>query len=97
MAERAIADLLAQPVNSFLRWWGQHTCRHQFVRARFEDGGYGLRCMHCLRPYPTTWNDLVGSGRAPEPAAAEATLIPFPLPNSERLAPHHTGAMQVAS
>lgn len=39
------------------RW----ACHHQWVRARWEDGSYGLRCSSCMKAYPTTWNDILAA------------------------------------
>lgn len=42
-----------------LRWLTQLTCSHHWVRARWPDGSYGLRCSACMKPYPVTWNALM--------------------------------------
>lgn len=34
--------------------------RHEWLRARFEDGSYGLRCAVCQKPYPVKLSALVG-------------------------------------
>lgn len=47
----------------FLDWllnlWARAWCGHHFVRTRWDDGSYGLRCEFCLKPYPVTWNDVL--------------------------------------
>lgn len=42
-----------------IRWWGQAFCGHHWVRARWDDGSYGMRCQYCLKPYAYTWNDVI--------------------------------------
>ncbi|MGH9417189.1 MAG: hypothetical protein ACRD01_11225 [Terriglobales bacterium] len=45
--------------------WQRWTCAHQWVRARWEDGTYGLRCSRCMKPYSRTWNELVEAAPGP--------------------------------
>lgn len=47
-------------VSGIVMGWQKLACRHQWVRARWEDGSYGFRCAACMKPYPRTWNDIVG-------------------------------------
>lgn len=42
-----------------LNLWVRAWCSHHWVRTRWDDGSYGLRCEHCLKPYPVTWNDVL--------------------------------------
>lgn len=42
-----------------IRWLTQLTCSHHWVRARWSDGSYGLRCSACMKPYAVTWNELL--------------------------------------
>ncbi|MGH9393894.1 MAG: hypothetical protein ACRD1E_06965 [Terriglobales bacterium] len=44
------------------------SCSHRWVRARWDDGTYGLRCAACMRPYRRSWDEPL----APAPAAAPA-------------------------
>ncbi|HUX68359.1 MAG TPA: hypothetical protein VMV31_12805 [Terriglobales bacterium] len=53
--------------------FGHWVCNHRWVRARWQDGSYGLRCAQCMKAYPRTWNELIA---APEPAPPAA---PAPL------------------
>lgn len=34
------------------------SCRHHFIRARFESGEYGLRCEYCSKPHRNTWEKI---------------------------------------
>ncbi|HVB40489.1 MAG TPA: hypothetical protein VNE83_06285 [Terriglobales bacterium] len=47
--------LLASMLGEWQRW----TCSHQWVRARWDDGSYGLRCAQCMKPYARTWNEII--------------------------------------
>jgi hypothetical protein len=46
-------------LETLLSDWQRWTCGHRWVRARWADGSYGLRCAHCMKPYPRTWNDIL--------------------------------------
>lgn len=46
-------------VNGMVAGWQRLACRHQWVRARWEDGSYGYRCAACMRKYPRTWDEIV--------------------------------------
>ncbi|MGH9475568.1 MAG: hypothetical protein ACRD1C_04475 [Terriglobales bacterium] len=52
-------------MEGLLRGWQQHTCGHRWVRARWDNGTYGLRCARCMVAYERTWEDVIG-----QPAAA---------------------------
>ena len=41
-----------------LGWWQRLTCGHHWLRARWDDGSYGFRCAHCMKPYRHTWNEI---------------------------------------
>lgn len=60
-------------LENFFNVWERMTCSHRWVRARWEDGTYGLRCAECMRPYRRTWDDLLApsSGSAAGEAAGE--------------------------
>lgn len=49
----------ARVCGAIWRWYSQLTCSHRWVRARWDDGRYGLRCGACMKLYPMTWNDLL--------------------------------------
>ncbi len=54
-------------VETLLSDWQRWTCNHAWVRARWEDGSYGLRCSRCMKAYPHTWDEIIApSARAPE-------------------------------
>lgn len=57
------------------RW----ACHHQWVRARWEDGTYGLRCSSCMKAYPHTWDDILA---APVTAVKKS---PQAVPEPEQL------------
>jgi hypothetical protein len=40
-------------------WFLQVTCTHKWIRARWPDGSYGLRCQLCMKAYRGTWNSLI--------------------------------------
>lgn len=65
-----------------LRAWQRSICKHRWVRARWEDGSYGLRCAHCMQAYPKTWEDVIGrSGEAaPPPGPPPAPLAELHRP-----------------
>jgi len=46
-------------IENFFNAWERMTCSHHWVRARWEDGTYGLRCAECMRPYRRTWDELL--------------------------------------
>ncbi len=52
-------------------------CRHHYIRARFSNGDYGLRCQHCQRPYIHTWNEILGitSRRKRRPVVSTAQVV----------------------
>lgn len=66
-------------IDGLLRQWQNHTCNHQWVRARWEDGSYGLRCARCMTAYAHTWNEVMGTPTAAAPVAlrvvAAATVL----------------------
>lgn len=66
-------------VELLLRWWSQLWCGHHWVRTRWDDGSYGLRCEHCLKPYPHTWNDLL---QQPVPQYRRMPEFPRPTPRA---------------
>ena len=45
--------------------WRRWTCSHRWVRARWDDGTYGLRCALCMKPYRHTWDEIIGSTPTP--------------------------------
>lgn len=59
-------------VEHLLADWQQWTCKHHWVRARWEDGSYGMRCAQCMKPYSHTWNELVEAEPPRRPASAVA-------------------------
>jgi hypothetical protein len=50
-----------------LRAWQRSTCHHRWLRARWADGTYGLRCARCMMAYPKTWEDVIGRATASAP------------------------------
>ncbi|HXE30650.1 MAG TPA: hypothetical protein VN515_02485 [Terriglobales bacterium] len=73
-------------VETLLSDWQRWTCSHRWVRARWDDGSYGLRCSLCMKPYRHTWDEIIGApaaaarrGLAPQPASA-CTLECEPAP-----------------
>ncbi|MGH9482461.1 MAG: hypothetical protein ACRD1L_10280 [Terriglobales bacterium] len=46
-------------VQGLLSEWQRLMCSHRWVRARWQDGSYGLRCAECMKAYPHTWEDLI--------------------------------------
>ncbi|HVA62762.1 MAG TPA: hypothetical protein VNF74_03475 [Terriglobales bacterium] len=48
---------------------GRWVCSHRWVRARWQDGSYGLRCAQCMKAYPHTWNEIIAGPGTPAPAA----------------------------
>jgi len=71
-------------VNGLLNAWQRSTCSHRWIRARWGDGSYGMRCANCMKPYPRTWDDLIegpraesGSGSAKLARAVEAEFTPL--------------------
>lgn len=71
-------------LTSLLGEWQRWTCSHQWVRARWDDGSYGLRCALCMRPYARTWNEII----AQPPLASLGAPLPasFPSPSAAPLA-----------
>ncbi len=61
-------------VDGILSGWQRIVCHHRWVRARWEDGSYGLRCARCMTAYPRTWDDIVAGDAARTPTAAAARL-----------------------
>jgi hypothetical protein len=57
-------------VAAILGFLAQLTCSHKWVRARFDDGSYGLRCHLCMKAYPRTWDALVAQP-VPKPVVRE--------------------------
>ena len=87
-------------LTSLLGEWQRWTCSHQWVRARWEDGSYGLRCAQCMKPYARTWNEIISqpplaSLGAPSAAPLAASLV-APLAASITVAPIKVTAMPVA-
>ncbi len=61
-------------------WLAQRSCTHHWVRARWDDGTYGLRCQHCMKRHGQTWNQIMDqSVPVPVEAAAAAQTSPIPL------------------
>lgn len=48
------------------------TCHHQWVRARWRDGSYGLRCASCMKAYPHTWDEILAT---PAPGTASPGAV----------------------
>lgn len=46
-------------LENLLSDWQRLTCNHRWVRARWVDGSYGLRCAHCMKAYAHTWNEIL--------------------------------------
>lgn len=65
-------------LSRFATFVGTLTCSHHWVRARWEDGSYGLRCEYCFKRHPQTWNQILAQPASP-PAASR--------PVAERTAP----------
>lgn len=68
-------------VQNLLGDWQRWTCNHQWVRARWQDGSYGLRCSNCMKAYPHTWNEIIGSKPtvcSASTAAIEASVADAP-------------------
>ena len=77
-------------LSRFATFVGSLTCSHHWVRARWEDGSYGLRCQYCFKRHPQTWDQVLAQPDKPLPAArvrsgahaglraAEATAEPAP-------------------
>ncbi|MGH9467554.1 MAG: hypothetical protein ACRD1Y_09380 [Terriglobales bacterium] len=61
-------------VNTILRQWQIRTCSHHWVRARWDDGTYGLRCSRCMAAYTHTWDDIIGQETAGSAASAISNL-----------------------
>lgn len=74
---------LARLGGGLWRRFSQLTCSHEWIRARRDDGAYGLRCRSCMKVYPVTFNDLLDAGR---PAAAPTPEL-VPAPAARPLAP----------
>jgi hypothetical protein len=53
----------------------QLTCSHKWVRARFDDGSYGLRCQLCMKHYRHTWDGLMAQP-VPKPVVRESKQHP---------------------
>lgn len=51
-------------MENLLSDWQRWTCSHHWVRARWDDGSYGLRCAHCMKPYHHTWNEIIAGPKA---------------------------------
>lgn len=47
-------------VGALLSHVAQWSCSHKWVRARWQDGSYGLRCQNCMKRYPRTWDQIIG-------------------------------------
>ncbi|MGH9505878.1 MAG: hypothetical protein ACRD13_03050 [Terriglobales bacterium] len=50
----------------FATFVGSLTCSHHWVRARWEDGSYGLRCQYCLKRHPQTWDQILAQPDNPQ-------------------------------
>ncbi|MGH9413988.1 MAG: hypothetical protein ACRD0Y_09645 [Terriglobales bacterium] len=48
------------------------------MRARWDDGSYGLRCSRCMAAYAHTWEDVI---EAPS-AASTLAALPSPAPTA---------------
>lgn len=45
--------------NAVISALGQLGCKHQWIRARWDDGSYGLRCSQCMKPHKQTLTELI--------------------------------------
>jgi hypothetical protein len=52
-------------LSRFATFVGSLTCSHHWVRARWEDGSYGLRCQYCFKRHPQTWDQLLAQAAQP--------------------------------
>ena len=72
-----MSNMVAGLLSGIAQW----TCPHNWVRARFEDGHYGLRCQYCMKRHERTWNQVMAQ---PIPRRATLTVIarsrPTPIP-----------------
>lgn len=73
-------------LEGLLRQWQNHTCNHQWVRARWDDGSYGLRCARCMTAYAHTWNEVLGASTAAAPVALKVVAATTSLTNLHRAA-----------
>ena len=58
--------------DGMLRAWQRSTCHHRWLRARWADGTYGLRCSRCMVAYPHTWEEVMGRPTVAPPPASES-------------------------
>ncbi|HZT74313.1 MAG TPA: hypothetical protein VE996_11720 [Terriglobales bacterium] len=75
--------MATQSSSRFWRWLNQLTCSHHWVRARWADGSYGLRCASCMKPYPVTFDDLMEQ-QTPRASSPVAVLPPARDPELAR-------------
>jgi len=72
-----MSNMVAGLLSGIAQW----TCPHNWVRARFEDGHYGLRCQYCMKRHERTWNQVMAQ---PVPRRATLTVFarsrPTPIP-----------------
>lgn len=52
-------------LSRFATFVGSLTCSHRWIRARWEDGSYGLRCQRCFKRHPRTWDQLLARPESP--------------------------------
>lgn len=70
-------------LSRFATFVGSLTCSHHWVRARWEDGSYGLRCQYCLKRHPQTWEQILAQPAKPQlqpRRAAQRRMAPGPSP-----------------
>ncbi len=77
-------------LSRFATFVGTLTCSHHWVRARWEDGSYGLRCEYCSKRHAQTWNQILAQPASPPPVsrpvarrtAPTASVAPDPAPRA---------------
>jgi len=62
-------------VETLLCDWQRWTCSHHWVRARWSDGSYGLRCSQCMKAYRHTWDEIIAGPAKPVQAEPEFTAL----------------------
>lgn len=65
--------MLASGIQTLLRKVGELGCDHQWLRARWADGSYGLRCGRCCKKHPQTFTALIR-----QPVPRPGALLTWP-------------------
>jgi hypothetical protein len=67
--------------------WQRMTCNHRWLRARWQDGSYGLRCSQCMKRYHNTWNDIIAGPNEAKATGSGAQVMTMPVSLPQRPAP----------